>query len=111
MVNCVIVSQAAHPHQERGLIVQEIPHSTHVALLLLCFFLHIIPLHARIIHVPADSTTILAGIDGAVGGDTVMISPGDYHEHGITFQGRAITVRGPDPEDSTAVAGTVADAD
>jgi hypothetical protein len=42
--------------------------------------------------VPGDSTTIQGGINGAVNGDTVMVSPGTYYER-INFQGKAITVK------------------
>jgi hypothetical protein len=66
---------------------------------------------ARIIHVPGDSTTIQGGINGAVGGDTVMVHPGTYYEHDIDFYDKGITVMGTDPEDSTTVAATIVDGD
>jgi len=68
-------------------------------------------LHANIIHVPSDSTTIQGGINGAVDGDTVMVSPGTYYEYDIDFLGKGITVTGTDPEDSAVVAATVVHAD
>jgi parallel beta-helix repeat protein/predicted outer membrane repeat protein len=68
-------------------------------------------LQANIIHVPGDSTTIQGGINGTSAGDTVMVSPGTYYEHGINFLGKAITVMGTDPEDSVTVASTIVDAD
>jgi hypothetical protein len=68
-------------------------------------------LHARVIHIPADSSTIQGGIYGAVDGDTVIVHPGIYYEHQIDFLGKAITVTGIDPEDSAVVAATVVDAD
>jgi parallel beta-helix repeat protein len=69
------------------------------------------PLHATIIHVPGDSTTIQGGINGAIDGDTVMVAPGTYHEHDIDFFGKAITVMSTDPEDSAVVASTIVDGD
>jgi parallel beta-helix repeat protein len=36
---------------------------------------------AKIIHVPDDSSTIQAGINGAAAGDTVLIDPGIYYEN------------------------------
>jgi hypothetical protein len=46
---------------------------------------------AATIRVPADAATIQAAIDGAVAGDTVLVTPGTYVEN-ITFRGKAITV-------------------
>jgi parallel beta-helix repeat protein len=60
------------------------------------------PLHALIINVPADSTTIQGGINGAVDGDTVLVADGTYTGDGnrdIDFTGKAIVVtseNGPD---------------
>jgi hypothetical protein len=53
------------------------------------------PLHATIIHVPGDSTTIQGGINGSVDGDTVLVADGTYMGDGnrdIDFGGRAIVV-------------------
>jgi parallel beta-helix repeat protein len=64
-------------------------------------------LQARVIKVPADSSTIQGGIYGATAGDTVMVYPGTYHEYAIDFLGKSITVMGRDPGDSLVVASTV----
>ena len=54
------------------------------------FFLPSI-LTAATIHVPGDSTTIQAGINGAADGDTVLVQPGTYVEN-INFNGKNIVV-------------------
>jgi len=59
---------------------------------------------------PADFITIQAAIDAAVDGDTVVVQPGTYTGAGnrdISFKGKAITVRGVDPNDSAVVATTI----
>ena len=60
------------------------------------------------IHVPADQPSIQAGINAAVDGDTVIISPGRYVEN-IDFLGKAITVRSTDPLNTDVVAATIID--
>jgi hypothetical protein len=57
---------------------------------------------ARIIHVPADSSTIQGGINGAVNGDTVLVAPGTYYEH-INFRGKAILVASEAGAESTII--------
>lgn len=47
--------------------------------------------HATIIHIPAEQPTILAGINIALNGDTVLVHPGTYFEN-INFIGKNITV-------------------
>ena len=71
---------------------------------------------ARVITVdddgPADFNNIQAAIDHAEDGDTVMIEAGTYSGSGnynVQFHGKAITVRGTDPEDFDIVAATVID--
>ena len=43
-------------------------------------------------HIPADRPSIQSGILAAANGDTVLVSPGTYHEN-INFLGKAITVQ------------------
>jgi len=55
--------------------------------------LMIVPLSAAVIRVPADKSTIQAGIDIVSVGDTVMVASGTYVEN-IDFRGKAISVIG-----------------
>lgn len=59
---------------------------------------------ATIIHVPADSTTIQSGINGANNEDTVLVHPGTYFEN-INFNGKNITVSSTMGADSTIIDG------
>lgn len=51
-----------------------------------------------IIHVPGDSATIQAGIDGANSGDTVLVAGGTYYENPII--NKSIYLRGTSPNNT-----------
>lgn len=70
------------------------------------------PALAKIIHVPADSTTIQGGINGASDGDTILVARGHYHER-INFYGKAILVASDFifDNDTTTIDSTIIDAD
>jgi parallel beta-helix repeat protein len=67
---------------------------------------------ARIINVPADSSTIQSGINGASDGDTVLVARGHYYER-INFYGKAILVASNYifDNDTTTIDSTIIDAD
>lgn len=71
-----------------------------------------IPASAKIIHVPADSSTIQSGINGASDGDTVLVARGHYYER-INFYGKAILVTSNFifDNDTTTIDSTIIDAD
>ena len=56
------------------------------------------------IRVPADAATIQQGIDAAVAGDIVLVSPGTYVET-INFRGKAITVASEEGPEVTIIDG------
>ena len=58
------------------------------------------------INVPADYSSIQEAIDAAIDGDVVIVNPNTYYEN-INFLGKAITVRGTDPNDWDVVAATI----
>jgi len=49
--------------------------------LIISLFVYTIVVLATTIHVPADSTTIQAGLNGAQQGDTVLVAAGTYLEN------------------------------
>jgi predicted outer membrane repeat protein len=68
--------------------------------------------NAKIICVPDDSSTIQAGINGASGGDTVLVSKGLYYER-INFLGKGILVASNFifDQDTNTIDSTIIDAD
>lgn len=60
---------------------------------------------ADTIHVPIDQPTIQSGIDAAMNGDLVLVSPGTYVEN-IDFLGKAITVRSSHGANRTVIDGS-----
>jgi predicted outer membrane repeat protein len=65
--------------------------------------------HAAVIQIPADYSSIQAGIEVAAPGDTVLVQPGTYFES-LDLLGKEITVTGTAPDDWRTVHRTVIDA-
>jgi len=58
--------------------------------------------NATVINVPSEQPTIQAGIDAAVNGDTVLISPGFYLEN-VDFASKAITLMSSGGPEQTGI--------
>jgi hypothetical protein len=59
-----------------------------------------------VIHVPGDSATIQAGINGALPGDTVLVADGIYTgdgNHDIDFDGKAVVVKSENGAQTTII--------
>ena len=80
------------------------PISLAIFILLLASTLFPLSAFAVTIHVPADQSTIQTGIDAAMGGDLVLVSPGTYVEN-INFLGKAITLQSETGAENTVIDG------
>jgi predicted outer membrane repeat protein len=70
----------------------------------------VVPVFPNTIYVPLDIPTIQEAIGVSDDGDTIIVMPGIYYEHGINFLGKSIVVTSTDPLDSAVVASTIVDA-
>jgi hypothetical protein len=68
-----------------------------------CFILGSV--QANQLLIPANYSTIQAGIDAASAGDTVLVSPGNYYEN-LDFKGKAITVASAAGPETTILDGS-----
>jgi len=66
------------------------------------------PTQAATIHIPADQSTIQAGIDAAVDGDIVLVAPDTYVEN-IDFLGKAIALQSEGGAEATVIDGNATD--
>ena len=83
--------------------------------IIFCVLLVLFSFHqaqATICHVPGDSSTIQACINGAVDGDTILVADGHYYER-INFYGKAILVTSEfmNDGDTLHIQNTIIDAD
>ncbi|OGC91510.1 MAG: hypothetical protein A2W25_00605 [candidate division Zixibacteria bacterium RBG_16_53_22] len=60
-------------------------------------------LYARILNVPAEYSTIQAGIDAAANGDTVLVAPGVYAADTIVIQDKNILLTSSEGPSSTEI--------
>ena len=75
-------------------------------LIFLTIGLGAMPANARTIHVPADSTTIQGGIEGARSGDTVLVADGVYtgeRNRDINFYSRQILLQSENGPEFTSI--------
>ena len=79
-------------------------------LMIVLYAVFILNLSATIINIPADQSSIQAGINIAVDNDTILIQPGTYYEN-INFNGKNITVTSMfmTTQDTTYISQTVID--
>ena len=62
---------------------------------------------ARILNVPAEYSTIQAGVDASVNGDTVLVAPGTYEADTIVIQDKNILLTSAEGPASTVISACV----